>query len=90
MTTPAIPVQPRRNPVERGQHSEHLPVLLFSVVVLLLRIVSVFHYHFDSDEPQHLHVVWGWTHGLLQYHDIFDNRFRADLVAHEKMCMVAY
>jgi Dolichyl-phosphate-mannose-protein mannosyltransferase len=73
MTTPAIPVQPRRNTVEREQRSEHLLVLLFSVVVLLLRIVSVFHYHLDSDEPQHLHVVWGWTHGLLQYRDIFDN-----------------
>ncbi len=27
----------------------------------------------DSDEPQHLHVAWGWAHGLLQYRDVFDN-----------------
>lgn len=27
----------------------------------------------NSDEPQHLHVVWGWTQGLLQYRDLFDN-----------------
>ena len=25
------------------------------------------------DEPQHLHVVWAWTHGLLPYRDVFDN-----------------
>lgn len=27
----------------------------------------------NSDETQHLHVVWGWTQGLLQYRDLFDN-----------------
>ena len=27
----------------------------------------------DSDETQHLHVVWGWTQGLLPYRDFFDN-----------------
>jgi hypothetical protein len=27
----------------------------------------------DSDEPQHLHVAWGWSRGLVQYRDIFDN-----------------
>ena len=28
---------------------------------------------FNSDEAQHLHVVWGWANGLLQYRDVFDN-----------------
>lgn len=45
---------------------------LFSLT-LLLRILYVFHYPADTDEPQHLHVVWGWEHGLLQYRDVFDN-----------------
>ena len=40
---------------------------------LLLRCVAFFHYRFDSDEPQHLHVAWGWTAGLVQYRDYFDN-----------------
>jgi hypothetical protein len=40
---------------------------------LALRAVAFFHYRFDSDEPQHLHVTWGWTAGLLQYRDVFDN-----------------
>jgi len=41
--------------------------------VLALHVVYAFVYRVDSDEPQHLHVVWGWAHGLLQYRDIFDN-----------------
>lgn len=27
----------------------------------------------NSDEAQHLHVVWAWTQGLLPYRDVFDN-----------------
>ena len=27
----------------------------------------------NSDEPQHLHVVLGWTQGMVQYRDYFDN-----------------
>jgi 4-amino-4-deoxy-L-arabinose transferase-like glycosyltransferase len=38
-----------------------------------LRILYVFRYNIDTDEPQHLHVVWGWTRGLVQYRDLFDN-----------------
>jgi hypothetical protein len=30
-------------------------------------------FRWDSDEPQHLHVVWAWAHGLLPYRDVFDN-----------------
>ena len=42
-------------------------------VTFVLRVVYVFHYRIDSDEPQHLHVVWAWVQGLLQYRDVFDN-----------------
>ncbi|HJY81872.1 MAG TPA: glycosyltransferase family 39 protein [Candidatus Binatia bacterium] len=52
---------------------ECLLVTMFFAAMLFLRIAYVFHYPIDSDEPQHLHVVWGWAHGLLQYRDIFDN-----------------
>jgi hypothetical protein len=47
--------------------------VLFFLVLIAFLIVNVLHHGFDSDEPQHLHVVWGWTHGLLQYRDTFDN-----------------
>lgn len=40
---------------------------------LLLRFLYIWHYRIDSDEPQHLHVVWAWTQGLLPYRDVFDN-----------------
>jgi len=45
----------------------------FLGVGLLLRLLYLWHYRVDSDEPQHLHVVWAWTRGLLPYRDVFDN-----------------
>ena len=53
--------------------SERLLAMAIAAVTLVMRAVAFFHYRFDSDEPQHLHVVWGWTAGLLQYRDVFDN-----------------
>ena len=41
--------------------------------VAVLRIALIFRYRIDSDEAQHLHVAWAWSHGLLQYRDLFDN-----------------
>ena len=43
------------------------------VLMVLLRIINITRYRFDPDEPQHLHVIWGWTRGLVQYRDLFDN-----------------
>ncbi|HEY3898683.1 MAG TPA: hypothetical protein VGM54_08730 [Chthoniobacter sp.] len=40
---------------------------------LIFRFLYTWHYRIDSDEPQHLHVVWAWAHGLLPYRDVFDN-----------------
>jgi len=40
---------------------------------LVLRLVIVWRFRVNSDEPQHLHVVWAWTQGLLPYRDVFDN-----------------
>lgn len=49
--------------------------VVFSVIVLgfLLRIFYIYHYRFDSDEPQHLHIAWAWMNGFLPYRDVFDN-----------------
>jgi hypothetical protein len=41
--------------------------------VAVLRIALILRYRIDSDETQHLHVVWAWSHRLLQYRDFFDN-----------------
>jgi len=58
---------PAGTPRERGLA---LALLLTAVV---LRVLGVWEIRFNSDEPQHAHVVWGWTRGLLQYRDFFDN-----------------
>ncbi|HSD10832.1 MAG TPA: glycosyltransferase family 39 protein [Candidatus Binatia bacterium] len=42
-------------------------------VQLALRIGIALRYPFDTDEPQHLHVAWAWTQGLVPYRDVFDN-----------------
>jgi hypothetical protein len=39
----------------------------------LLRLAYAFRHQVNTDEPQHLHIAWGWTQGLLAYRDIFDN-----------------
>jgi Dolichyl-phosphate-mannose-protein mannosyltransferase len=46
---------------------------LFIALLLVAKIVYSFAYRADSDETQHLHVVWGWANGLLPYRDLFDN-----------------
>lgn len=45
----------------------------FVALIALVRVVLLFVYRFDSDETQHMHVAWGWAHGLVQYRDLFDN-----------------
>ena len=46
---------------------------VFFAFLALSRVFYAGIWRVDSDEPQHLHVVWGWAHGLLQYRDVFDN-----------------
>ncbi len=59
--------------MRRTASGERLILILLAVFASVLRAIAYFHYRFDSDEPQHLHVTWGWTAGLLQYRDVFDN-----------------
>jgi hypothetical protein len=47
--------------------------LALLAAAVTLRLLGVWEYRFNSDEPQHAHVVWGWTRGLVQYRDFFDN-----------------
>jgi hypothetical protein len=52
---------------------EFISAAILSALLLGLNILNVLHYRFDADEPAHLHVVWSWTQGLVQYRDLFDN-----------------
>ncbi len=57
-------------PVERV---EMLVAVGFFLVLLVLRWFYATNQPWDSDEPQHLHVVWAWANGMLPYKDVFDN-----------------
>ncbi|MBI3767596.1 MAG: glycosyltransferase family 39 protein [Deltaproteobacteria bacterium] len=70
---PCEPSVERRALDDRPTLIESTVAALLVVATLLLRIIYVFHYRIDTDEPQHLHVVWSWVQGLLQYRDVFDN-----------------
>ena len=52
----------------RGRRFE-AQLLLGAVLLLAYRTALQLAYRFDSDEPQHLHVTWGWSRGLLAYRD---------------------
>ncbi len=43
------------------------------IALILLRVITVTYYKFGADEPQHLHVIWGWARGFVQYRDLADN-----------------
>jgi 4-amino-4-deoxy-L-arabinose transferase-like glycosyltransferase len=82
-----------------------IAILALALVVLaVFRWFSVYSHKWNSDEPQHLHVVWAWTVGKLQYRDVFDNHTplfhilcaplfrwlgeRADIVQPMRMAMI--
>lgn len=62
-----------------NSQKEKIPIAEYSIAVfiiaagLLLRLVYILNYEIDSDELQHLHVVWAWLQGFLVYRDVFDN-----------------
>ena len=60
----------RSKPIPRAERWTAAVLLL---AALALRCFYIFRFRYDSDEPQHLHTTWGWTQGLLQYRDFFDN-----------------
>jgi len=60
-------------PAAAWRPGERVVIAAALVVQAALRALYVLHHAVDSDEPQHLHVIWGWTHGLVQYRDVFDN-----------------
>jgi Dolichyl-phosphate-mannose-protein mannosyltransferase len=52
---------------------ERMTIAFLALLSLALRGIELVRYRIDSDEPQHLHVAWGWTAGMVQYRDVFDN-----------------
>ena len=52
---------------------ERISAIFLVVLLCILKVIYSFARRADSDETQHLHVVWGWATGLLPYRDLFDN-----------------
>jgi hypothetical protein len=48
-------------------------IVLHIAVALAMRAFAIVRFRLDSDELQHLHVARGWTEGLVQYRDVYDN-----------------
>lgn len=67
---PAVPIE--KQPWWDPRSARAWAVLAFALL-LVLRIVRAFTLAPDTDEAQHLHVVWAWTQGLVVYRDVFDN-----------------
>jgi hypothetical protein len=65
-----VVVPPQSAPITPRERGWALGLL---AAALALRLAGVWEYRFNSDEPQHAHVIWGWTRGLVQYRDLFDN-----------------
>jgi LmbE family N-acetylglucosaminyl deacetylase len=53
--------------------AERAVAILLVVLGTIVRCLYTLRHRVNPDEPQHLHVAWGWTHGLLPYRDLFDN-----------------
>src|SRR4051794_10824073 len=66
---------PRRGAIyfEMSGPGEFIAATVLFALIIVIRVLNILHYRFDSDEPQHLHVIWGWARGLVQYRDLFDN-----------------
>ena len=52
---------------------ERMAIVVLLLLILAFKICYVYVLSINSDEPQHLHVAWGWTQGMVQYRDYFDN-----------------
>ena len=68
-----IPIKPRQaHPdVHAAIPTGALAALLAAYA--LIRVYLLRSTPLNTDEPQHLHVVWAWSQGLVPYRDVFDN-----------------
>src|SRR3984893_3180031 len=58
---------------EMSAPGEFIAAAVLFALMIVIRVTNIMRYSFDSDESQHLHVIWGWARGFVQYRDLFDN-----------------
>jgi hypothetical protein len=81
--TLAQPIPTRTQRISLARHAaayfemsgpgEVIAAAVLFALMIIIRVINITRYAFDSDEPQHLHVIWSWAHGFVQYRDVFDN-----------------
>jgi hypothetical protein len=78
-TTPASPSQGRALTRRVADYFglsypyEFTSAVSLFIALIFLRVITVTHDKFAIDESQHLHVIWGWARGFVQYRDLADN-----------------
>jgi len=104
MTRLPLPLDTAWRSGERQGDLVRIGVLVAAALLLVLRVHCALTLAMNSDEPQHLHVVWAWAQGRLPYRDVFDNHAplfqllcapllawlgeRADIVALMRLAMI--
>jgi hypothetical protein len=58
---------------QMANSAEFMLALMLFIRLIVLTGLNVVRQTVNSDEPQHLHTIWGWTRGFVQYRDFFDN-----------------
>ena len=58
---------------EMPGRAEFIAAAFLFALMLGFKAVNMLRYRFDTDESQHLHVIWGWANGFIQYPDLCDN-----------------
>jgi hypothetical protein len=56
-----------------SSRTEFVGACLLLGLLLGFKLLNTARYKFDTDESQHLHVIWGWARGFVQYRDLCDN-----------------
>jgi hypothetical protein len=67
------PVEITSNRLREPHAVEAWSVATILALQFAVRVAYGLRLRVDTDEPQHLHVVWAWTQGLVPYRDVFDN-----------------
>lgn len=53
--------------------AEFRTAMIMAGLLIVFKLLNTARYKFNTDESQHLHVIWGWARGFIQYRDMCDN-----------------
>lgn len=64
-----------REPAGETGHAPAVRIVALAYVLaaVAVRAATILRWSYNSDEPQHLHLAWQWSRGLVAYRDVYDN-----------------